>query len=369
MDSNKQYINLEFNQMKCTCSEKINILANTDRWQESLNQLKQQIYNSTKVGIPTVPHHLKKSNNTTDTLVEKCSFCKKTAFLKFNANPFGSNDVVTYRKQRSEHLIFRMIHNFDIKIEKAFLRIDSGVFIAQHTKPNTYDQINQFSQTSMIEAFLNDVSYLNADILGDITPVFTFDQNNIPSLITNVTDDIYDYNNNHSLMSPSSASLFTQFSYTMGIRYTKINQCCDALIQGSIPMWCQTLILHEYYSTEPPVKPNETRYGLIPFATHIPLYFQPFLSPDEVGVEIEQYNHQKNKKDDATPELLVLYEKLNMELTSSVDFSLDKINSQERYKERNEILRNVLCCFISPDYAQLITSLANEWAEEKGYIA
>ncbi|CAO3615147.1 unnamed protein product [Cunninghamella echinulata] len=317
------------------------------------------MYNTTSVGLPIPTKLLKfKSTNQIEAAIDKCSFCKNPALFRFNVNPFATSDIYTYRKQRSEHLLFRILHMLE-KVDNSFLRIDLGVFIVQQTKPNTQPQL---TQPGILETYLSDTSFFFTTSFDDIASVFTFDQNNIPNLITNFNDD--SNSNNIPLISPlSSSSLtsytppFTPFSYTVGIRYTKVgNQYNDALIQGSIPLWSQTLILHEYYKTEPPIKPNETKYGLIPFATHIPLYFQPIS---------EAISQQDNK---ISPELLLLYERFNMDNTNHELYGLEDLNTQEWYEAREEILKHMVYCFIPSDLAQIITTLANEWVAEKGFI-
>jgi hypothetical protein len=130
---------------------------------------------------------------------------------------------------------------------------------------------------------------------------------------------------------PSSYDGFLPYTYTVGARYISLTTSRkDYLIRGWIPLWCQALILFAIYSADPPIVDHETRFGLVPFAPHLPLVFRPF----------------NPKVDEVVMPLLDWYERLAMD---------------------DEPVAHPVYCAIPQDSALVITALGNAWAAAEGY--
>lgn len=99
-----------------------------------------------------------------------------------------------------------------------------------------------------------------------------------------------------------------------------------------------------------PIRANETRAGLFPFAPEVIVTFRPMTMSDY----------------DADPELTLCYERFAMEL-SEPDMLFGE--DEETWAERKQrVLQKMLYCEISDDLAQSLTDRATAWATAQGYI-
>ncbi|KAI8341880.1 hypothetical protein BC941DRAFT_499407 [Chlamydoabsidia padenii] len=304
---------------ECACSNQPNQQPiNSNTWRYVVDRITQDLFSSTGVGLPS-PH---------DYLIEYdgdktcCDYCRlHGASFDFNSDPFSSQDAFGYRRERSEHILFRLVHCLGLSLVNV-LRLDHGVFVVQ----------KQQQQYNNLDHILNSSSF---GVTGQ-QDIFTFDYNDMAGLISN------------NYLRPST----TTCSYTIGARYINAgNKQGDMMIRGAIPFWCQTLLLHEFYQARPPIKPGDTRYGLIPFASRLPLTFRAI---------------SDNTED---PDLLLWYERYAMD-TSDHEFYgkfVDHI-SPEWQMTRLDILGKVVLCDLSHEDAHVITTLATTWAAQQGII-
>ncbi|KAI8093056.1 uncharacterized protein BX664DRAFT_357533 [Halteromyces radiatus] len=336
-----------YQKARCTCDNRKESHGSqeADIWKYAVEQVKKEMFSSTSIAVPSPSDYLYEHYNPSR---ERCDYCKSYASsFKFNSDPFGPIDAFNYRRQRSNHLVFRLIHMLDLR-ETNFLRISDGVFVLQQTEsqqhhPMAREQQQQKQQLSeRIDSFLNDASSLSPYIEDISSSIFTFNYNDMPGLISN-----------NSTMTTSASSSFIPYSYTLGVRYSNIgNEKVDMMIRGNIPLWCQTFLLYEFYKASPPVKANETRTGLIPFAIEIPVTFRSMIDKND------------NVED---PELLLWYERLAMDTSDHELYGRNKIFTVEYENARLDILERMVLCDISNDQAAIITALAKEWAREQGF--
>ncbi|CAO3578206.1 unnamed protein product [Absidia cylindrospora] len=323
---------------KCTCANKtIHYRPSTDNWKYAVKRIKKEMFSSTGVGLPAPDNYLTEYDGAS-TPSEKCDYCKNHGSnFDFNSDPFYCKDVFVYRRQRSEHLLFRLTHILG-PMQANVLRIYHGVFVAQHLKPKEQPPTpspyssQQQQQFDLLEAFLNnDAQFTLPDATQEnFDSIFTFDYNNVPQLISNdalETPPPTTISSSSSSSSPPSSS-FIPYSYTVGARYTNPG-------------------------AESPIKPNQTRYGLIPFAPEVPLSFVSMTD-------------KKDKVDD--PELLLWYERLAMD-TSDHELYGRYVNSSPEWETaRLDILEGTILCDISSEDAYFITTLGNSWAAREGFI-
>ncbi|CAO3578201.1 unnamed protein product [Absidia cylindrospora] len=132
----------------------------------------------------------------------------------------------------------------------------------------------------------------------------------------------------------------------------------DYIIRGVIPLWCQTLLLDRIYRSQPPIEADETRYGLIPFATDLPLSFQSLLGYRDKTHEMD---HVDDELDD--PDMLIWYERLAMDDAGRMVIDNASSDYGDAYwgANRLDVMRKLVYCHIPPDLSQMISDLGNEW--------
>lgn len=289
-------------QDQCTCiNYSKDLRPDSLHWQYAVNRLTQDLFSSTGVGLPS-PHNYLAHWEGGSSLSSSAGCRIHRVSYAFNSDPFASQDVFSYRSERSEHILFRLTHCL-IGLPVNVLRLDQGVFAVQPSS-TTQEQGNNHKEGYSITHWIRH--------LEGPTPL-------IP------------------------------YSYTMGVRYTNLKRG-DVMVRGAIPLWCQSLLLCECYRAWPPIKPGDTRCGLLPFAPHLPLTFMAI-------------SDKTDKIDD--PELLLWYERFAMD-TSDHEFYGQKIeDSPEWQMARLEILENAVLCNISSDDAQAITSMAMAWSNQQ----
>lgn len=139
---------------KCTCDRNdIQSFRHSSTWKHAVSQVTRSMYSSTAIGVPTPNPHLGAS----DIL---CPYCQQQCRnVAFNTDPFGAMDVRHYREQRSEHILFRIYHRCPLEFDDInILRINKGIFLAQHTHPLRYtDQTDTDELSSAwLDSFLHD---------------------------------------------------------------------------------------------------------------------------------------------------------------------------------------------------------------------
>ncbi|KAI8341881.1 hypothetical protein BC941DRAFT_414742 [Chlamydoabsidia padenii] len=339
---------------KCTCDKnRLEKFREPEVWKRAMNHVIRDMYNSTSVGVPTPDPHL-------GLPTDLCDYCTQQRFdVAFNTDPFGAIDALHYRQQRSEHILYRIYHKIKLEFDDInILRINKGVFVAQQARPFRYsDHKPSEHSSSWLDSFSNDNSFtpLGGDLQSTTAPVSDFDYNDLIGLISpNLQDDPLNKNNQGNQI---PADDFIPYTYTLGARYTSLSgHQQDYMIQGAIPLWCQTLILFDIYSAQPPIRPNETRYGLITFAPHLPLTFS-ILTNQQIP------DRQTNDE----PEILLWYERFAMDNVGEEHSPLDDDNAYWNANERM-VLDKLVYCHIPPDLAQLITSLGTTWTANQGYL-
>ncbi|KAI9322679.1 hypothetical protein BX666DRAFT_1897446 [Dichotomocladium elegans] len=144
---------------------------------------------------------------------------------------------------------------------------------------------------------------------------------------------------------------FVPCSYTFGARYTDAyGNSSDVLIRGHIPLWCQTMFLSEAVN-QMPIRAGESKAGLFIFAPNVTVPFQSLAS-------IYSAENEPN------PELTMSYERLAMEL-SEPEMLSDESGWESR---KQQVLERMLVCDVPDHLAQILTDMAQAWANEQGLV-
>lgn len=151
-------------------------------------------------------------------------------------------------------------------------------------------------------------------------------------------------------------SSFVPYCYTFGARYTDVfGRASDVLVRGHIPLWAQTLFLLECVK-QMPIRPNETRTGLFPFAPHVPVTFRSMAECLTMDGE-------------PTPEMTLYYERFAMEFSEPDMVHQEADILGRTWESRKQlVLQSMLFCDIPNDVAQMLTSLAVPWAASQGFM-
>ncbi|KAL0087747.1 hypothetical protein J3Q64DRAFT_1820767 [Phycomyces blakesleeanus] len=300
-------------------------------WEDIYAKMIQQMYNTTSVILPSPIRIIAKHTHTDKKNVPEFS---KHAHSIFDSESLSIKDLFSYRQLRSENLLHRMIHCLNVNCEdqSSIIRLSKGVFV--HQKWQTVPKCNSPTLSMFEDCFLQSLDNVDA-------PIDTFDYSSLDFISSQTTP---------SSISAStwSSTVATSFlKYTFGVRYTNpYGGASDVLIRGRLPLWCHNLFLAEC-ARQMPIKPNETRYGLFPFAPHVPVTFG---SMDNYAATIEG---------EPTPDLTVVYERIAMELIEP-EFAYDEFHDSANVKQ--EILKHILYCDIPDNVAQWLSSLADSWA-------
>ncbi|OBZ82548.1 hypothetical protein A0J61_09399 [Choanephora cucurbitarum] len=268
------------------------------------------------------PHNLKQLE--TSLLVEND--------YAFNGDFLNSRDIFAYRRSRSEHLLFRLMHHMKQKdTNRTCVRISKGVFLVQ--------------QWDVSETLSMDFDYADSSD-SSTSDINTFSFNGLYQEMISQTQ--------HSSRD-SSTDGFVPYTHTLGVRFTNpYQEMRDILVLGNIPLWCQTLLVTECMR-HLPIRHGQTVYGLLPFAKEMGFQFGRL-------PHIERVIHQKIRQE-PYPEMIVIFERFAMELVHPrmmlEDVDVDGVTWEEKYKA---ILDALLYCEIPRTQAAIITKLANEWA-------
>ncbi|KAI8331450.1 hypothetical protein EDC96DRAFT_429293, partial [Choanephora cucurbitarum] len=239
-------------------------------------------------------------------------------------------DIFAYRRSRSEHLLFRLMHHMKRKdTNRTCVRISKGVFLVQ--------------QWDVSETLPMDVDYADS---SDSSTINTFSFNGL------YQEMIYQTQHNQQTTEDDD---FVPYTHTLGIRFTNpYQEMRDILVLGNIPLWCQTLLVTECMR-HLPIQHGQTVYDLLPFAKEMGFQFQKL-------PHIERLVHQKMRQE-PYPEMIVIFERFAMELVHPrmmlEDTDVNGVSWEEKYKS---ILDALLYCEIPRAQAAIITKLANAWA-------
>ncbi|KAI8349705.1 hypothetical protein BD560DRAFT_312751, partial [Blakeslea trispora] len=240
-----------------------------------------------------------------------------------------------FRRSRSEHLLFRLMHHMKRKdANRTCVRISKGIFLVQQwdasetLHPLDYDYPESDSSTSDINTFSFNGLY---------------------------QEMIYQTQHRRRTSLDSKEEGFVPYTHTLGIRFTNPYQGMrDILVLGHIPLWCQTLLVTECIR-QLPVQHGQVVYGLLPFAKEMGFEFNRL-------PHLDRLVHQKIRQE-PYPEMIVVFERFAMELAHPrmmfEDISVDGSTWEETYET---ILGSVLYCEIPKHQASTITKLANAWA-------
>jgi hypothetical protein len=165
---------------------------------------------------------------------------------------------------------------------------------------------------------------------------------------------------NHT-SNPSSKcyDTFVPYSYTFGSRYTNpFDGTSDLMIRGKLPLWCQTLFLSECIKQGEPIRANEPRSGLFPFAPHITVTFRS-LADSYSAHDFTAY-----------PEMTVLYERFTMENIDpyALPEGCGALHEDQWPERKKEVLEGMLLCDIPDSLAALLDDMATVWAASQGLI-
>ncbi|KAI8390859.1 uncharacterized protein BYT42DRAFT_610131 [Radiomyces spectabilis] len=306
-----------------------------DSWRYALSKVRQQMYNSTSVFVPSPAAYLHGHQ----------SFAIKSMpqyeeVFNYNANSHLVKDLSTYRQMRSENLLMRMIHCSDIlSIDIAtIMRLKKGVFV--HQKSN-YITPQPSPTSSTIEEFNKQMFPQDAE-----ASIETFYTDNVKSMISTTGLESSSY----------AMDTFVPYSYTFGARYTNpYGGAQDILIRGQIPLWCQILFLSSCVN-QMPIRPHETRSGLFPFAPNISVTFGRLA---EAAVP----------ENEISPDLGFMYERFAMDISEPEMLLNDDDGCGHTWAERKqEILQQTLYCNIPDHLAAIITGEAAIWAAQQSLI-
>ncbi|KAI8148264.1 hypothetical protein BJV82DRAFT_591439 [Fennellomyces sp. T-0311] len=286
----------------------------TDDWKYALNQIRQQMYSTTGVGVPSPARFFEQKN----LLPPRGADClgRDIRIREVNLNTSVS-DIGTYRQHRSDNLVMRMLHCHHNNLDRsAVIPLGKGMYI--HTqwqsKSPAYLPPSPQSSDSDFERILS------------------------------------------SLQPPYQPSTFVPHSYTFGVRYTDAyGYASDVLIRGRLPLWCQTLFLSECVK-QMPIRANETRTGLFVFAPEVAVTFQSLANSPLT----EELN----------PEATLDYERLAMELSEpELLFVEGSPDLETKWEERKQkVIQRMVYCDIPDDMAQVLTDIATAWACGQGFM-
>lgn len=149
---------------------------------------------------------------------------------------------------------------------------------------------------------------------------------------------------------------FVPYCYTFGARYTDVfGKASDVLVRGHIPLWAQTLFLLECVK-QMPIRPNETRTGLFPFAPDVPVTFRSMAECFTTDGE-------------PTPEMTLYYERFAMEFSEPEMVHHEADTLGRTWESRKQlVLQRMLYCDIPNNVAQMLTALAIPWAASQGFM-
>ncbi|CAO3691171.1 unnamed protein product [Rhizopus stolonifer] len=274
-----------------------------------ISQMRQRMFNSTSTNIPLPESILFEMTQDKNIL----SSCRPSL-------DYISPDPLTYRQNRSEHLLNRMMYCNKMDLSQmSLMRLSKGVFVHQ-----VWQSISpQSSPTlSTIE------SALYEDYPTSEAPVDNFNFGNMQQTQISCYD------------------MFVPFSYTFGVRYTNPYNAHDIIIRGKLPVWCQTLFLSTCLK-QSNIQSHVPIAGLFPFAPHIQVSFTPF-----------------NENTIVTPDLTLIYEKF----TNEYDDPYSLPGEMDWPTCKKQILDNILICDIPDNVATLLESMANIWAATQGLM-
>ncbi|KAI8063568.1 hypothetical protein BC940DRAFT_307043 [Gongronella butleri] len=320
---------------QCTCNiELLKQGANSDLWKDITKDIKRRIFASTSVQMPSPGEYFKQQG--------RCEYCLRTGKGKFVGNGALDLDAYSFRRARSEHLVFRFtVASRAMGAEiPSVIRLTDGVFIAQQARSPSSPNTRQALANDFLSSIFDDTSSFT-----DPSSISTFDMTSMDALFL------------PSPASPASSATgsinntFTPFSYTIGAHYTSMHTRKDMMLRGQLPFWCQALILSECFNADPPIQANEPRHGLIPFAPDIPLTFRA-MHPD-----IDQYNE---------PTFLLWHERLAMDSVPHELYHIANEASPEWLEVRDSLLSQILICNLDPDTAERISALGSQWALNQG---
>lgn len=103
-------------------------------WAKALTKIRQSIYNTTGVFVPSPVSYIAKEMKTLPPVLERLLADK--ALHHFNSDLVG--DITVYRRLRSENLVLRMLHCTHTQIDRSSVtRLGNGVFIHSKWQPST----------------------------------------------------------------------------------------------------------------------------------------------------------------------------------------------------------------------------------------
>ncbi|KAI7869009.1 hypothetical protein BDF14DRAFT_1786801 [Spinellus fusiger] len=305
---------------------------NHSEWKRVLPQLRQKMYNSTSIVVPLPStqycQDMKKANDR--------SASTETPHGIYTDNILTINGFYSYRRIRSENLVYRMRYKIDIlkDPQMLILRLTRGVFV--HQKWQTVPKC-----PSPTQAMIDDYPMYDSE---EEVPYDTFHLNNCRSL-SHISQPVISWN----------STTFVPYSYTFGMRFTNPHRASDILIRARLPLWCHNLFLAECMR-QMPILPNETRYGLFVFAPHVSTTFRTMADCSTIN-------------DEPIPDLTLAYERMAMELSDPAQYedkTYDRDNDAYWPTHRKKLLKHILFCDISDNVAQLLSEVANNWAESQG---
>ncbi|KAI7907736.1 uncharacterized protein BX663DRAFT_539174 [Cokeromyces recurvatus] len=296
----------EFKDFFVTYDQSIcHISEDLDCWKYTVNQMHQQIFNSTSIVFPSPEKYfLKKAK-------EERKLDKSFSAFNCGYNDFCFSDPLIYRRQRSENLVFRMIHCKIIDMKRvSIMRLSQGVFVHHKWQPEP-------SQSSLTVADMKNKAF-NTHI---------FDIQAEAPMNTYQCDHVIDIPPNNNLNSCYEA--FIPYSYTFGAKYT-----------------------NPYGQQSEPILPYVSIKGLFPFAPHIAVAFKSF-TEDEINPIV--------------PEIGLVYEHFTYEYNH---FELEECEHVDVHwpERKKEVLKNMLVCDLPDNLAEILTDMAVVWAASQGLL-
>ncbi|KAI8063408.1 uncharacterized protein B0P05DRAFT_239653 [Gilbertella persicaria] len=330
----------------CTCASirdhelGIAPCCSKDHWNYAIKQVRKSVMCTTAATISSPATHIvayertkrEKDNQEMPTAKEMLG----TNNYCFNSEFLSTRDIFDYRRSRSEHLMFRLTHSLTKKdLNRSCVRLSRGIFLVQQAGVSD-------TPDSSLSDFLDPYSLNTGPInIGTLTM-----DELCQDMIRQVTEQT------------TMKTTFTPFTYTLGVRYTNpYEHMHDVVIQGEIPLWCQTLFITEYMR-QLPIQFNSVVYGLLPFAKDIGFRFVQLPYVDSYTKDKEPY-----------PEMIVLFERFALELVDpNLLFEDTPMRGSSWQERKTEILRAILYCEIPDDQAKVITNLANAWASSQDFL-
>ncbi|KAI8068121.1 uncharacterized protein B0P05DRAFT_551854, partial [Gilbertella persicaria] len=306
-----------------------------DNWQFVVNQMRQQMFNSSKTNYGSPETFFLQKARQSDPLYANSMAHTMRASSFCTLNTAGSDrdaDPLAYRRFRSEHLLMRMLHCRDSDWSQvSLMRLSKGIFVHQKWQSSK-------PQSSPTLSAIEDTLYQFND--STEAPIDTFQFDNAFHMMNSLTSSCYD--------------MFVPYSYTFGARYTNpYGNAHDLVIRGKLPLWCQTLFLSTCLKQATPVQPHVALFGLFPFAPQVAVTFKPLT---------EEYEHA------ISPELTLLYERFTLEhYDPLIDIDQDEYECLWAQKKK-DILQNILVCDIPDDLAKFLNNMAALWAANQGLM-